>query len=582
MGINSETRLHGRSVSRGIARGKAVCLYGNRRQFFRVPVEKEDLARETRRFRAAVRLADRYLDKLADAHGAGIPPNSRGILDFHRSVLHDPAFTESVEQTILAEGVNAEWAVKHVMDGYIQRYTGIQDERLRERSKDLEDFTDRIFGALGGGAERLKLEPGAVIVAHELNPSTFIELSASEPAAIVTEQGGWTSHTNILARELGIPAVTGIKGVYQQIHSGDEVHIDGFTGEVVARPDTGSDLSELSTDTRSSESKRAAAKGRFSTLDGREIGILANADFPERYRAAEKEGARGIGLFRSEFFFRRFHDFPGEQEQFEAYRQMAEMAGDGGIRIRTFDVGADELFDRHFAQGKNPALGLRGVRLSLEIPEIFRTQVRALIRAADGTNIDIILPMVSDVLEIRAAREIVAQESASLTAAGFAIGSPRLGAMIEVPAAVFAIDDILHEADVICLGTNDLVQYILAVDRDNEAVSKWFNSLHPAVVNAVRMVFEAAERHDKLCIACGEMAGSPFYVPLLIGLGATALSMNPTSIARVRDVVEGIAYEEAISLVREIGACHTAQETEDVVESYSRSHWKHVRGTKAS
>jgi len=261
---------------------------------------------------------------------------------------------------------------------------------------------------------------------------------------------------------------------------------------------------------------------------------------------------------------------------------MANMAGDGGIRIRTFDVGADELFDRQFAQGKNPALGLRGVRLSLELPDVFRTQVRALLRAAAGTNIDVILPMVSDVQEILAAREVIAEESSALTAAGVAIGEPRLGAMIEVPAAVFAIDDILREADVACLGTNDLVQYVLAVDRDNEAVSKWFNSLHPAVIGAVRIVFEAAGRHSKLCIACGEMAGSPFYVPLLIGLGATALSMNPASIPRVREVVEGIAYEEALSLIGEISSCRTAHEAEALVESYSNAHWKQFRHSSAS
>jgi phosphotransferase system enzyme I (PtsI) len=580
MGDSSETRLHGRSVSRGIAGGKAVCLYGKRRQFFRVPVAGDAVSRETGRFRSAVGLAKRQLERLANADSGSLPQNVTGVLEFHRAVLDDPILLDAVEQKIQSECVNAEWAVKLVTDAYILQHKEIPDERLRERYKDIEDVTDRILGALGGASDRIELEPGMVIVTHELNPSTLIELSTKQPAAIVTEQGGWTSHTNILARELGIPAVTGIKAVCEQIRSGDEVIVDAYTGEVIARPLEKKVVDAAAANGRPKPNSARSSNGIFHTLDGREIAILANADLPDRYISAEREGAKGVGLFRSEFCFRRFHDFPEEEEQYRAYREIAEMTREFGVRIRTFDISADDLFDHQFAYGKNPALGLRGVRLSLELPEIFRTQIRALLRASFDTSIDVILPMVSDVEEIREARRIIAEEREFLDSAGIPIGEPRLGAMIEVPAALLTIDGILNESDVICLGTNDLVQYLLAVDRDNEAVSKWFNSLHQAVLKAIGTVLQAAERSKKQCIVCGEIAGSPFYVPLLVGLGAKRLSMNPTSVARVRDVIEGLAYEEAIELIREIRTCSTATETESVVSRFSSANWKHLAASE--
>lgn len=575
MDNNSELRLYGRSVSRGIASGKAVCLYGKRRQFFRVSLGKEELDRETRRFRAAIRLSNRQLEKLAAGQNGSVPASMASVLDFHRSVLHDPALIEAIEQQINDEGVNAEWAVKQVTDSYLLRYKNISDQRMRERYRDLEDVTDRILGALSGSTERFELEPATVIVAHELNPSTLIELSSRQPVAIVTEQGGWTSHTYILARELAIPAVTGIKGLYQLIRSGDRVVVDGFTGEVVARP-TDRTTVDHAPNERFVERLRNTGTGSFRTLDGREIKIFANADLPGRYESAKRGGARGIGLFRSEFCFRRSHDLPGEEEQYRAYRRMAELTGAYGIRIRTFDISADELVDHQFTHGKNPALGLRGVRLSLETPVVFRTQLRAVLRASSGTSIDVILPMVSDVEEIRATRAIMIEERERLEVAGVATGYPRLGAMIEVPSAVLTIDDILTEADILCLGTNDLVQYILAVDRDNESVSQYFNSLHPAVIKAIGTVLRAAEKHRKPCIVCGEMAGSPFYVPLLIGLGAKALSMNPATIPHVLEVVQGIAYEETLSLVREVESSDTAAKNDATVKRFADETWQHL------
>ena len=578
MAGNSEHRMPGSSVSRGIAIGRAVCLHGRGRQFFRTALAKNQIDKEVRRFRAALRLANRQLAELIRRSASDFSDNSLGILEFHRAILADEGFTGAIGQKISAQKVNAEWAVKLVTDEHLAEYKNITDERLRERAIDLEDVAERILSALGGGRQRTDaMAPNSVVVARELNPSTLIELVKNSPCAIVTEHGGWTSHTYILARELGIPAVTGIGGALRRIKSGDEVIVDGFLGEVVARPDSATKANlERTNQPDLSTSPGVASRDSLRTLDGHRITIRVNADIAGTYQNAITEGVEGIGLFRSEYLFNRFRGLPDETEQFEAYRRIALMAGEYGVRIRTFDLGADDLVDQGTGKSKNPALGLRAIRLSLDREAEFRIQMRALLRASYQTGIDIILPMISDIAEIRYSRKILADERRRLSAQGVDVGSPRLGVMIEVPSTVLLIDKILDEVDVLCLGTNDLVQYLLAVDRDNEAVAKYFNSLNPAIVMAIKTVVGAANKKGTPCIICGEMAGSPFYVPILIGLGACELSMNPTSIARVRRLVAGIAYEETFLLANEVEKCDTAAEVEDVIKTYIDTNWAHL------
>ena len=578
MASNSEHRMRGSSVSRGIAMGRAVCLYGHRRQFFRTGLPDGQVEKELRRFRAALRLANRQLNNLVK-QPANLPrDNSVGIIDFHQAILDDKSFTGSIEQQISEQKVNAEWAIKLVTDTYLAEYKNISDERLRERALDLEDVAERILTALGGGGrDQIRMPRHSVIIARELNPSTLIELAKNSPCAIVTDHGGWTSHTYILARELGIPAVTGVNGVLRRVKSGEEVIVDGFSGEVVVRPDPGTkEAFERATDAGVLASSEPGSSGNLQTLDGRRIIIRVNADIAGGYEKVISEGAEGVGLFRSEYIFNRFRGLPGEADQIEAYRRIAEAAGKHGVRIRTFDLGADDLVDQAAAKSRNPALGLRAIRLSLDRESEFRVQIRALLQAAYQTKIDIILPMISDIAEIRLSRQILEEERDRLTERGTRIGSPRFGVMIEVPSTVLLIDKILEDVDVLCLGTNDLVQYLLAVDRDNEAVAKYFNSLNPAIVRAIKMVIEAAGRKKISCVVCGEMAGSPFYVPILIGLGVEELSMNPASIAKVREIVSGIAYEEAFLLAREVEKCYTAAEVEAVIKAYIDANWKHL------
>ena len=579
----TEKILTGRAVSRGVAVGRAVCLHGRKRQFYRIElIGDAQISVEIERFAAAVDLAKKQLEKIGFKESKIAATSKSGIFAAHLLILEDESLLASVEENIRNHKVNAEWAVKTIFDAHVAEYKSFADAHLRERYIDLEDIADRILNALGGSDESVvSLGKDSIIVAADVKPSTLIELSASSPKGIVTEGGGWTSHTFILAREMNLPAVTGVGGVLRRVETGDEIIVDGYGGTIILAPTTkhSAEYEKIAAGrfhAPAAESSLVAAAEKLKTLDNREITIRANVDLPQGYDRAERLGARGIGLYRSEFLFNQFKGFPSESEQTTAYRSVAEMVGGAGVRIRTFDLGVEQLADENFEKEPNPALGLRGIRLSLSRPEQFRAQLRALLRASVGNEIDIVLPMISDASEIILTRKILLEEKERLEAAGISVGNPRLGAMIEVPSAIFTIDEIAAEADFLSLGTNDLVQYILGVDRDNESVADWFRSLHPAVIKAIKIVFDAAEKQDVPVLVCGEMAGSPVYAPLLIGLGATVFSMNVNSIERVRRVVAGIAFDEAAGICRLLEKCRTADETENLVKEFFTEKWSHL------
>jgi phosphotransferase system enzyme I (PtsI) len=577
---HQEQRLRARSVSRGVAIGRIVRLHGSKRQFYRIDLEDSRIERELRRFRAAIRLARRQLKKIGDDNSVPAGEARSDIFGAHLLILDDRSLHSKIEQNIEEKKVNAEWAVKIVTDSYVATYKNMPDEHLRQRYIDIEDVAERILTALGGGAEEsIRLEKDSVIVAHEVKPSTLIELARSGPKAVITEHGGWTSHTSILAREINLPAVTGIQKILRRVRTGDQVIVDGYNGQVILHPSAATlekytlaaaHFQQINYDSVSTQD------GPVKTLDGRPITIRANLDLPSAYKQAKRFGCEGIGLYRSEFLFNQFKGFPTEGEQIEAYRQIAELAGDDGVRIRTFDLSLENLTGENEDKEKNPALGLRAIRMSLTRKTQFRTQIRALLQASFENNLDIVLPMISDVSEIIQTKAIINAEKEALRKKGIKTGSPRLSAMIEIPSAVLIAPEIAAEVDFLCLGTNDLVQYLLAVDRDNEAVADWFRTLHPAVIRAVKMVVKAAEDSNIPLIVCGEMAGSPFYAPVLIGLGVTEMSMNVNSIPQVRKVISGIAYEETLGIIKKIDKCRTSDEIDEVVYRNSREKWEHL------
>ena len=575
-----EIKLKARAVSRGVAIGKIVCLHGRKRQFYRVQLKSSQIERELRRFNAAIRLAKRHLKKIHLQKNEMFGENKANIFDAHLMILEDKSLHRKIEENISEQKVNAEWAVKVVTDKYVAQYKAISDEHLREKYIDLEDIADRILTALGGGRKAtIRLKKNSIIVAKEVNPSTLIELAESNPKAIITENGGWTSHTFILAREMNLPAVTGLKGILRRVETGEKVIVDGYNGQIIINPSSKtldeyeSAVTEFQTD---KIEKIETTNGKAKTLDGHEITIRANLDLPKGYAKAKRHGAQGIGLYRSEFLFNQFKGFPLENEQINAYQKIAKLVGDEGVKIRTFDLSIELLVDETEEKEKNPALGLRAIRLSLSRENQFRTQLRALLQASADHKIDIVLPMISDVSEIRETKKILEQERLALKKRKIKFGNPRVGAMIEVPASVFIVDEIAAEVDFMCLGTNDLVQYLLAVDRDNELVADWFRTLHPAVIRAIKAVLQAGEKSEIPVIICGEMAGSHFYVPILIGLGANELSMNVNSMPRVRKIIAGIAFEETREIIKRLEKCATSDEIEATINAGFHEKWAHL------
>ncbi len=573
----NEIRIRARAVSRGVAIGKVISLHGKKRQFYRVSLKEFQIEREIRRLHNAVRVAGRQLRKLSQQKNGETQAN---IFETHLLLLEDKSLLNKIETAIREQKINCEWAVKLVTDRYLAIYKDFQDEHLRERHIDLEDVAERLQTALGGGRKSpLRLEKNSVVVARELKPSTLAEFGQNELEAILTENGGWTSHTFILAREIGLPAVTGLKGLLRRVKTGETVIVDGYSGQVIINPSEETLKRYRAAAEKFQQIKEVAFKPTpesARTLDGQEITIRANLDFAKGYAKAKQFGAKGIGLFRSEFLFNQNQSFPSEQEQIAAYRKAASLAGEDGVKIRLFDLNSEQLADETAEREKNPALGLRAMRLSAAHKKQFRTQLRALLQASAGKNLDIVLPMVSDVAEILEIKEMLRLEKALLRKKDIEFGNPKIGAMIEVPSAVLMAEEIAAEVDFINLGTNDLVQYLLAVDRDNEAVADWFRTLHPAVLRAVKTVVRAAENKNIPLIVCGEMAGSTVYAPILIGLGATELSMNVNSIPRVRQIISNIAFEEAHAIVRQLETCRTAAETEKTVESLFSEKWKHL------
>jgi phosphotransferase system enzyme I (PtsI) len=581
----SERRWRGIAVSDGAASGRVLRIHsGGRHTIYRVSVEAGDLEREVRRYRAAVRLARRQLLALKKRAARTLGDEHAYIFDAHLLMLEDRKLNEDVEAVIRDETVNSEWAVKVVTDRLLAVYDEIKDDYLRERSSDIEDVTRRLLVALSGesmGGRRLTED--AVVVAEELMPSTLAELDFAHVKAVATDVGGWTSHTAIIARGLGIPAVVGLRDFYRAARTGDTVVIDAGRGEVVLHPGSES-LERLGDERRAARASAVRAdtaedlRAPLLTRDGVEVTLRANVELPVEYEWVNRYGARGIGLFRSEFLLSHRGSMPNEDEQCAAYEELARVAGDEGVTVRLFDLGGDKLPGPRLDAGdeRNPALGLRAIRFCLRHPEVLRTQARAVLRAAARGRIDLVLPMVTDVTDVRRAREVIEEERDRLEAEGKEAGQLRVGAMIEVPSAVLVAEKLAREVDFFSLGTNDLVQYTLAVDRGNDEVAGWFRTLHPAVLLSVRRALDAARAAGIPSVVCGEMAGSPAYAAVLLGLGARELSMAPASIPRVRRAIEGIEASAAAEIAAACLDCGDADEVEESVRKGLGGRWPNL------
>ncbi|HSB29456.1 MAG TPA: phosphoenolpyruvate--protein phosphotransferase [Pyrinomonadaceae bacterium] len=577
--VKDELRCKGLGVSAGIVLGRVLRLQDGTRDVYRAEIEETEVERERRRFRAAVRLSRRQLEAIKERAEKELGRGHAYIFDAHLLLLEDAKLTRDVEDYIVERRANAEWAAKVVGDRLLSIYMQINDEYLRERGSDIEDVIQRLLANLiGEGRSHPKLSEDAVIVAQDLLPSTIAELDLSHVRAIATDAGGWTSHMAIIARGLGLTAVVGLRDFYHQTRTGDQIIVDAQRGEVILNP-TPLTIQRYEFTTPASlpvAAETAREGGPVSTKDGVTIALRANIELPAELVAVQKFGACGVGLFRSEFLLSRPGLLLSEDEQFDAYRELAEGTGIDGAVIRLFDLGGETGYELSERPERNPALGLRAIRFGLKNVSVMQAQVRAILRASQFGALSLVIPMVADVSDVKRAKDLITREWQRLGAEQSGRTMPKIGAMIEIPSAVLTADKIAAEVDFFELGTNDLVQYTLAVDRGNDAVSDWFRTLHPAVLFGINRTLQVARDRNIPAIVCGEMASTPAYVVLLVGMGAVDLSMTPAAIPRVRATLSQIDTIEAASLATRCLACATAGEVEDLVRTEFGRRWPAV------
>jgi phosphotransferase system enzyme I (PtsI) len=558
-----EERLEGIGACQGVAIGPAFLVDDPRGRIVRVFLPSEQIDGEIARFRDAVRIAQQQIQEATERLRAAMGPERAYILEAHLLMLQDRSIGAQVETFIRENQANAEWAVRDVTVQLLKVYAQITDDYLRERGSDIADVSHRLIKILSGTKTRdlNELAEGAIIVAEDLLPSVAADLDPRRVLGFVTNVGGWTSHTSIIARSLNIPAVVGARHISSRVRSGETIIIDGATGTVILNPSPETYRFYTEQRERQQQQQLHDIEERelpAVTCDGHEVKLRANIELMEEIDVLQRFNAAGIGLYRSEFLYSQAATgLPTEQEQYEAYRFLAEMSGKDGAVIRTFDLGGDKLNLEGYKPERNPALGLRAIRLSLSVQEIFRTQIRAILRAAqhsDGSvRLRILLPLISNLDEVREAKRIIADAEKELQTEGVPHAADiEIGVMVEVPAAVIMAEALAREADFFSLGTNDLTQSLLAVDRGNENVSSLFDPMHPAVLRAIKYVADAAGRIHIPINVCGEMASNPAQVILLLGLGLRDLSMTPSAIPAIRRLVRSIKLDTAQAI-----AAHT-------------------------
>ena len=556
--------VHGLPVSRGIAIGRAVIVAASRLDVAHYFVKTEQVEAEIDRLRAARKVVveeiGRVQQSLAELGPADAHPELAALLDVHLMLLQDEQLTNGVKHWIVERHYNAEWALTTQLEVIGRQFDEMEDPYLRERKADLEQVVERMLRVMRGVASPVAPPAPAgesgqlfdaghevplVLVAHDLSPADMLQFKQSVFAGFVTDVGGKTSHTAIVARSMDIPAVVGARSASQLIRQDDWVVIDGDAGVVIVEPSPIL-LAEYGFKQRQGEVERerlARLKNTPAvTLDGQKIELLANIEQPDDAAAALKAGAVGVGLFRTEFLFMgRNGQLPDEEEQFQAYRRAVEGMQGLPVTIRTVDVGADKPLDRTPVRtGEdhlNPALGLRAIRWSLADPAMFLAQLRAILRAAAFGPINLLVPMLAHATEIRQTLALVDKARAQLDARGQVHGPVRLGAMIEVPAAALTIPLFLRHFDFLSVGTNDLIQYTLAIDRADEAVAHLYDPLHPAVLQLLSATIAQARGADRGVSVCGEMAGDVSMTRLLLGLGLRSFSMHPSQILAVKQQI---------------------------------------------
>jgi len=549
-------QMFGLPVSRGVAIGRAVLVASSRVDVAHYFIEPDHAPAEVARLKHARDTVATELSTLKRDLPADAPPELAALLDVHLMLLHDPMLADATRHWIESRHYNAEWAVTAQTEVLARQFDDMDDDYLRERKADIEQVAERLLRALAKEESLLPQvehardfggEDPLVLVASDIAPADMLQFKGSVFTGFVTDVGGRTSHTAIVARSMDIPAVVGAREASRLVRQDDWLIIDGDNGVVVVNP-TPIVLEEYRFRQRQSELERARLNRLRHmpsvTLDGQAVQLLANIEMPDDAATAIAAGAVGVGLFRSEFLFmNRNGELPDEEEQFQAYRAAVDAMCGLPVTIRTVDIGADKPLDRmatnelRHEHALNPALGLRAIRWSLSEPDMFRQQLRAILRASAHGKVRILIPMVAHRGEILATLEAISKVKAQLAEAGIAFNDVEVGAMIEIPAAALTMPLILEHFDFVSIGTNDLIQYTLAIDRADEAVAHLYDPWHPAVLKLIADVIAAANQAGKSVSVCGEMAGDVEFTELLLAMGLRSLSMHPSQIASVKQRV---------------------------------------------
>ena len=563
--------LKGNGVSTGIGFGKVVVLKKTERKIEKKTIQKEQVEQELKRVHDALQ----EVTCETENQMKNITGTEADIMQAYLMILQDPSLIVETENAIKDSNYNAEYAVEVGFNSVIQIFENMDDKYMASRSRDILDIKNRVLGKLlkEENIDLTKLEPNTIIVAEELTTSETAKLDFNNISGIVTELGGENSHTSIMARTHTIPAITKVKDATKTLKSGDDIAINGTSGEIYINPTEDEKQRLLELEKQLEEEKAELEKYRKEesvTKDGIKVKLYANIGLPSDAKVAVNNTAEGVGLLRSEFLYMDNDTMPSEESQFEAYKKVAQIMEGKEAIIRTLDIGGDkDLKYLELEKEANPFLGYRAIRLCLDRPSIFKTQLRAILRASAFGKLAIMFPMISSIDELRDAKKVLEECKKELDNENIEYDrNIQVGIMIEIPSAALIADKLAKECDFFSIGTNDLIQYTVAVERGNEKISKLYTKYHPAVIQLIKKAIDGAHLANIICGMCGEAAGDPIFIPLLVGLGLDEFSMNSNSILRARKTINNLNAKECEKLSEEIMNMSSAKEVEKRLKEF--------------
>ena len=568
-------KLKGIAASQGISFAKAYVFVEPDLTVKEVKIE--DVAAEIKRFEDAIEASKKELTIIKENALASLGADKAAVFEAHLLILDDPEFMGTVKTDIESKVINAEYAFKETSDMFISMFEAMDNEYMKERAADIRDVSKRILAHLLGVdlPNPSLIDEEVIVIAEDLTPSDTAQLNKKYVKGFATNIGGRTSHSAIMARSLEIPAVVGTSSITEDVKNGDILILDGLDGVVLVNPDEATTAEYKEKHAKFEAQKAEWAKlvtEKSVTKDGHEVILAANIGTPADLEGVKNNGGEAVGLYRTEFLYMGRDQLPTEDEQFEAYKAVLEGMGDKPVVVRTLDIGGDkELPYLDLPKEMNPFLGFRAIRLCLEEKDLFRTQLRALLRGSVYGKLCVMFPMIATVQEFRAAKALFLEEKEKLVAEGVAVSNDiELGIMVEIPSTAVIADIFAKEVDFFSIGTNDLIQYTMAADRMSEKVSYLYQPYNPAILRLVKNVIEASHKEGKWTGMCGEMAGDSLAIPLLLGMGLDEFSMSATSILQARSQIKNLKLDEMKELVEKAVMCATTEEVLALIEEYTK------------